>query len=136
VAWWNAVPKPDDSKVEVTKTRLEIIKEDGRAPHYPPLECAQHIVNYLFEIGPVMSGGMGTVQISNTELQDWQRNIGITLNPWEARFIRKLSADYQSESHRAAKEGCPAPWQSGIEHFDKKQSVADMKNAIRALAAL
>lgn len=130
------MPKSEDSKVEATKTRLEVIKDDGRAPHYPPLECAEHIINYLFEVGPVMSGGMGSIQITNTELRDWQQNIGIRLQPWEARFIRRLSGDYLGESHRAAKEGCPAPWKSEIEYVDKKQSVADMKNAIRALAAL
>lgn len=130
------MPKSENSKVEETKTRLEIIKEDGRAPHYPPLECAEHIINYLFEVGPSMSGGMGSIQITNTELRDWQQNIGIKLQPWEARFIRRLSGDYLSESHRATEKGCAAPWQSGIEHIDKSLSVTNMRNSIRALAAL
>lgn len=130
------MPKAENSKVEVTKTRLEIIKEDGRDPFYPPLECAQHIINYLFEIGPILSTGMGAVSISNQELYAWQSNVHIRLKPWESRFIRKLSTEYLSESHKAAKEGAPAPWQSDIEYIDKKQSIVDMKNRIRELANL
>lgn len=130
------MPKSENSNVESTKTRLEIIEDDGRAPHYPPLECAEHIIDYLFDVGPVMSGGMGSIQLTNTELQHWQQNVGIRLQPWEARFIRNLSRDYLGETHRATEKGCPAPWQSGIEHIDKSVSVAHMKNSLRALANL
>lgn len=131
------MPKASEgSKVEQKKTRLEIIKDDGRAPHYPPLYCAQYLIDYLFEVGPIISNGMGTTRITNTELAHWQYNVSLKLQPWESRFIVKLSGDYLAESHRADEHGCPAPWQSGIDHVDKAVSVTNMKNSIRALANL
>lgn len=103
------MPKSDDKRVaENTKTRLEIVKDDGRAPHYPTIEYAEYLLNYLFEVGPILSDGMGSSKLTNTELRHWQDNIGLRLYPWEARFIVRLSGDYLAETHRATEYGCKA----------------------------
>lgn len=131
------MPKSDDSRVaENTKTRLEIVKDDGRAPHYPSVEFGEYLINYLFEVGPVLSDSMGSARVTNTELRNWQENIGLRLHPWESRFILRLSGDYLSESHKATTHGCPAPYQNELAQADKSLSVISTKNSIRALANL
>lgn len=111
MAWLNTAPKVEiKGKVDLEqKTRLETLKDDGGAPYYPDVECAFHVINYLFEVGPVMSNGMGTTSISSTELSSWQQNIGIRLRPWECRFISRLSKEYLSMTHEAEKIDCPSP---------------------------
>lgn len=36
--------------------------------------------------------------------------MGVSLYPWEARTIRRLSAEYLSEYHQAKKRDRPAPY--------------------------
>lgn len=113
VAWLNTAPKHEDkgnNKVEEKQlTRLETLKDEGREPHYPHLESAQHVLNYLFEVGPTMSTGMGVISLTNGELQSWQSNACVRLRPWEARFICRLSKEYLSMTHEAEEIDCPAP---------------------------
>lgn len=85
-------------------------KNDDFNPRMPPLTVSDHIVGYLFEIGPIVTTGMGTAPISHQEMQAWQHNVGIALEPWQARLIRQLSHDYIAEMQRAEKPDCPAPW--------------------------
>lgn len=84
-------------------------KDDSYQPEMPPLN-APHLLGYLFEIGPVMAAGMGSGPITHEELQAWQQGTGIELQPWEVRTLRRLSQEYLTESHKAEKSDCPAPW--------------------------
>lgn len=74
-------------------------------------ECdAIYIASYLFEIGPVLHGGMGETPLTHTEIEAWQRNTGIELEAWEAKVLHRLSLEYLSESQKATKPDAPAPW--------------------------
>lgn len=74
-------------------------------------ECgAAHLLVYLFEIGPVLQGGMGDAPITHTELQAWMENTGIELTAWEARIVKRLSLEYLSEQQRATAPDAPCPW--------------------------
>jgi hypothetical protein len=74
-------------------------------------ECdAMHIVSYLFEIGPTLSGGMGESPLPDTEIEAWQRNTGIELQSWEARAVKRLSREYLSESQAATELNRACPW--------------------------
>lgn len=75
----------------------------------PPVDAA-YLLDYLFEIGPTMSGVMGSGPITFQELQAWQEQIGVELSPWEVRTLRYLSSEYLTASHEAEKRDCPAPW--------------------------
>ena len=72
----------------------------------PPLTCSEHLVSYLFDIGPTIAGNL----LTHAEIGAWQENVGIDLEPWEVRVLRRLSSDYMSESRKAEKPDCPSPW--------------------------
>jgi len=71
---------------------------------------ALYLIEYLFDVGPVTHGGMGDAPLSHLELNAWQQNIGIELQPWEVRVMHRLSLEYLSESQKATAYDAPAPW--------------------------
>lgn len=71
---------------------------------------AEYLIDYLFEIGPTMAGGMGEAPLSHGELAAWQANVGIDLQPWEVRFLRNLSIEYLSQAQKSDKPDCPPPY--------------------------
>lgn len=91
-------------------TRLQLLQARDQAPDMPPPGAAAHLVSYLYEIGPVSSGGMGAVVISWPEINAWQMATGIDLAAWEARGLRRLSQEYLAASHEAQAHDCPAPF--------------------------
>lgn len=116
MAWLNVTPKPpkgvkipDDAPPRVS--RVAQMKADGIVPKMPP-NPAPHFIDRLVEIGLTESTGMGAAPLSWASIAGWQSVMGITLQPWEAGLIRKLSVEYLAESHRAEEPGCPAPWQT------------------------
>lgn len=134
MAWLNTAPKAEDkhqNRVEERPlTRLQTLKEEDREPHYPHLECAQHVINYLFEVGPTMSTGMGVIPLTHQELQAWQRDMHIRLRPWEARFICRLSKVYLSMTHEAEEIDCPSPCDVNTE-TDREVVSKKVKNFMR-----
>jgi hypothetical protein len=62
------------------------------------------------EIGPVEANGMGRSPIGWQAIDAWARQTLAQPTPWEARLLRRLSADYLAESHRAEDCHHPAPW--------------------------
>lgn len=89
--------------------RVERYKKDG-GPPMPPLEDGEHLVDYLLEVGPVQPTGMGSVPLTFGELQAWQQQVGLDLQPWEVSMLRRLSRDYVAEAHRASSPAAKAPW--------------------------
>lgn len=98
----------------------------------PPVDGGTHVLDYFFEIGPLMSAGFGPGPITHTEINAWQELLGIELSPWEFRLIRRLSLEYLAESTRARKRDCPAPW---IE-VRAVTTAVQMKEAIAGLLRL
>lgn len=91
----------------------------------PPV-AAGYLLNYFFEIGPLVGGET----ITQGEIRHWQGNVGVTLRPWECRVLRNLSREYLAESRRAQQFNAKAPWKPEAH----KPLVSDTQNAIRALA--
>lgn len=77
-------------------------------PFIPEVRC-EYLAVHLFDVGPVMAGGMGPAVLSHGELAAWQANTGVELQPWELRALRRLSAEFIREAKRAEEPGCPAP---------------------------
>jgi len=98
----------------------------------PPLDGVAHLLGYLYELGPTMAAGMGAGPITYSEIRAWMESVGVDLQPWEVRILRRLSLIYLNESHKAEKRDCPAPWRAP----DAKPPVTDAQAAIRALANL
>lgn len=138
-AWLNTAPKPrrQAANAPARVTRLQQMrrdmKDDEYQPPMPPLDAAEHVVGFLWEIGPVLHGSMGAGPVTHEEIACWQQNIGVRLEPWEARFIRALSHEYLAESTRAESPDAQAPWQAdGAEH--RAVAAQGLKNAIRGIA--
>jgi hypothetical protein len=78
----------------------------------PPVECAQHLLGYLWKWGPTLAGSMGQVALSHVDLVACQSNTGIDLTPWEAETLVRLSREYLGESSAATKPDREPPFQS------------------------
>ena len=77
----------------------------------PLLSVGYYLIEYLFEIGPVMPLGMGgTIGVSENDLFYFQSNQKIQLSAWESSTIRRLSREYASMLSEAKEPHCPAPF--------------------------
>jgi hypothetical protein len=116
-AWLSATPeRPEGNKSTAPlQSRVQALrdarKDDDYEPEMPPLDRCGYLVRYLFEIGPVLQGAAGPVQLTNQEIAAWQELTATRLQPWEARFLRKLSREYANESHLGERRDRPAPWE-------------------------
>ena len=91
----------DKSKVK-GKSRRAKYGDNATMP-----ECgAPHLVEYLIDMGVTQ----GEQAINHGEIESWQRQCGIELEPWEVRFVKRLSEAYLSESHAARDPDAKAPW--------------------------
>jgi hypothetical protein len=91
--------------------RLKADEEAGsRRPEleFPPLVAADHLIGYLFSVGPTAGGEPLTFQ----EIRAWVDLTGHSLSPWEAETLRTLSAAYASEHFQASDPDRPAPYRS------------------------
>ncbi len=114
LAWLHTAPREKKSlqKNAPTKqmSRLQTITEAGTTPALPDAGAAGHLSAYLFECGPVAYGAMGAIPLSWHDIHAWQQAVGIDLAAWEARALRRLSADYLHQSQLAEEPDCPAPY--------------------------
>lgn len=142
-AWLSAVPERESRKGANPEqerrpqlSRREMLESEDRPVEMPPIEWGGYILNHLFEFGPTMAAGMGSGPITPSEVESWQRVIGIEFSPWEARLLLRLSREYLSESHRATQRDCPAPWKSETHQPERMLAAIDQRDAFRKLAKL
>lgn len=116
MAWLNTAPKPPKG-VNVPEnapppvSRMAQMKADKIVPRMPD-NPAPHFINRLIEIGLTETTGFGAAPLAWSSIVAWQEAVCISLQPWEARLIRKLSVEYLAETRRAEEAGCPAPFQT------------------------
>lgn len=132
-AWLNATPSraPEDKSTSPSLSRIERMRRANKDedPEMPPVGAGGYLLGYLFEIGPTLDSG----PLTQAELRAWQLNVGIVLEPWEIRVLRRLSCDYVASSHAAIDRNAPAPWGAAI---NLSVVAISMKNSIRTLANL
>lgn len=128
-AWLHATPYADTEKgsQKIEKSRIELLKEKGIAPSMPPLEWGEYLIGYLFEVGPVLSGGMAAGKVTHTELLNYQINMGLELSPWECGIITRLSGEYAGESHAATKKESKPPFAQSTDARRLAQDDIDQK---------
>lgn len=103
----------------------------------PPVEGAEYLLGYLWEIGPTMAAGGYPGPITHEEIKAWTELTGAELEAWEVRFIRRLSGEYLSESQRAEKADCPEPLRESAGFAPDLSAVAkSMQQALKELAKL
>ena len=97
-------------------------------------ECdARYLIDYLYEIGPTQ----GEAPLSHAELQAWQQNIGITLQQWELRLLKRLSLEYLGSWREATDPDCPPPWADApYSKFKAYQAAMNMKHAMKEMRDL
>jgi hypothetical protein len=141
-AWLHAIPKDKQRqnappRVSRLQQMRRDLKDETYEPVMPPLDAGGHLVGYLWEIGPVIHGSMGSSPVTHEAIGWWKRNTGIELQPWEARFIRALSHEYLNESSRAEELRSAAPWTAPSGHEAQRAATAQgLKNSIRGLAGM
>lgn len=95
-------------------------------------ECdASYILDYLFEIGLTL----GENPLSHSEIKAYQKNIGLTLQPFEVRFIKRLSEIYLSALQKMKIVNAETPWEECPPQMSAKYINAQRsKESIRNLA--
>lgn len=101
----------------------------GEVPDLPPV-AADYIVKWWLEIGPVT----GDRPIDWTELSQWQENIGIVLEPWEARAIRAMSTAFLSQRDDARNPACRAPYSGETEREVQDRVTSQFAAMVSGLA--
>ena len=142
LAWLNTSPeraKIDDSTGLLVKrlSRLDQFRrtngEDAQPPLPPIMGDAYFFIERLFEVGPIVTAGFGATVITHAEIQAWQHNVGLRLQPLEVKLLRRLSLDYLVELNDSdERSNAPAPWQSP----NKVMIVSSMKHFLRELSKL
>lgn len=146
LAWLNAFPAepprpprkkgsrgPEPFKSNVSR-RARLLE----SPFQPlmPEADALYLTEILFEIGPVTNTGMGQDRLSVQEIESWQRQMGVALQPWEFRLLRRLSAEYLAEAQAAEELGRPAPFEPDLHPADKLMTADKVKASLLALREL
>lgn len=107
-------------------SRREQMKRDGITPRLPPVSTP-HIIERLLDIGLTQAAGMGAGPLTWAEIVAWQQATSVTLAPWEARLIRRLSVEYLAESRRAESESAAAPWRTELTPQEREASEASLR---------
>lgn len=121
------MPGKPAAKVPLPVSRRDAFKKRGAEVHMPPIEWGGYILGYLFEVGPTMASGMGGGPLTFSEIEAWQRTVGICLSPFEAQLLRRLSMEYFGESHAATKFDCPAPYGVSLQLVKSTQKEINRK---------
>lgn len=84
--------------------------KDEKRPVMLPEVTLQYLVTWFEDVGPAMSGGMGSAPLSHSEIRAWQDNMGLAITPWEARALRELSRAYVGQAAISDAPECPPPY--------------------------
>jgi hypothetical protein len=114
LAWLHATPKAPASLAvnkgtPKTLSRIAKMKLDGVTPRLPEVSC-KYLLDIYLEIGPVQQAGFGAIEVSQVEIGKWQENTSIRLQPWEARFVRRLSGVWLKQAREAEDPACKPPF--------------------------
>lgn len=110
------------------KTRYEQLQDDDKQVLWPELSCP-YLFNFLIQAGAASQSGMGQVPLSWQDLECWQKQHGITLNPWELSIIRRASTVYVEQSQAAVKADCPPPGK--VVEQDQQKLAQRIKSILR-----
>lgn len=120
------------SKGRLGESRFEQMKRQGVERQMPPVEDGEYLLEHLADVGPALGTGMGQIPVTFSELEAWQVQTGLQLQPWEVSALRRLSKDYCAEIQRAASPAAMPPWVSSVEDRRKGVDTA-LRNVFRAI---
>lgn len=126
MAWLHATPTAKGQPRPIgAMSRLQALHHEGAAVPLPEPGPAAHLLDHLFDAGPVMHGGMGAAPLSYGELHAWSALRGIDLEPWEFKLMRDLSRAYAAESSTADNPSAAPPWVEIDQTADARKAVSD-----------
>lgn len=130
LAWLHAEPQsPDKEPVSRLQAMRSARKDEAYMPAVPTVR-ARHLLEYLFEVGPLVNGKA----VSFEELKAWQDLTGATLQPWEMLALRRLSSDYMSELYAGRDPKRKSPWAEFVP--DRLVTAASLRDSISRMANL
>lgn len=120
LVWLHTAPevKVGDQTKPGQESRFRALGEKAEMPENP----APYLTEWLFDAGPL---GQGGDPVGWRDLIAWQEGVGIVLEPWEGRLIRRMSQDYAFMRFRAEKADCAAPYQRDRPPEEARDKVSD-----------
>lgn len=126
-AWLAATPE----KLEESRA-ARFAREDGDDPRpeaqLPDVDGAEHLGEYLFEVGPAPGGN----PLTFGELRDWQECTGVELDEFEATTLAHLSRVYLSALHEARKPGAAWPARRDLTRDEQMAKARRMRRKSKA----
>lgn len=106
MAWLHARPgKRKESRAKILEAR-RTEKYDPPELQLPEIDPCEHLVDYLFEAGPMV----GEHALTWQELDRWAARTGVDPSEFEASAIITLSRVYVAMLFDARDEHCPPPF--------------------------
>lgn len=65
----------------------------------PEIERGGHVIEWLYEVGPISFGANGAEALSWQEINAWKQATGTEVNTEELLLIRSLSLEYVAQLH-------------------------------------
>jgi len=122
LAWLHSTPKRNN-KDENPKSRLSTLDKDNPSRRLPEVDS---YLSMCFELsGFCLSGSMGAIPLTWSEVSSFAHISGYPLNGWQSEHLVKMSRDYCYMLSKAKKLGYPSPYQEGLIDEDEKQKMRD-----------
>lgn len=90
----------------------------------PDIEWGAHLVEVLFEFGPVRAEGPLEVE----HIKPIEKALCAKFQPWEKRLLLRLSRAYLGEVHKAKDPGAKPPWPTAEKQWRRVQSAKAARN--------
>jgi hypothetical protein len=110
------------SERQEKKTRRAEMIEKGIDLEIPEVG-APFILTQLYEIGPIMAGGLGPAAIDWRDLVAWQECMSIKLPPWHCRMLVSLSREYLNFTKKAEEPSCESPLATEVQKANVREAV-------------
>lgn len=124
MAWLHACPKGEEF------SRQKTFEDENHDIEMP--DCLAHyILEYLFDIGLTL----GDSALNHTEIKSWQQNTGVELQPWESRFLKRLSVIYLGEFKESSGSEKETAWEEAPHYMRMSyRKMLKSRESIRKLA--
>lgn len=77
----------------------------GGAAKFPPIDGLEYLIEFALEVG--------LYETRWQDIEGWSRVTGITLTPWEANALKRISAAYTGAVGTFEGKDLPQPWHDG-----------------------
>ena len=92
-----------------------------------------YIIDWVFEAGPSVQGGMGPAPLDWQTIHHWKSLMGLDLEPKESFAIRHLSSCFVDQQIKSKDAKCPPPWVDP-EQMDRMKVADKVTETFKAIA--